>query len=86
MDQVEQITFSGRYANETGQEVLYVTERAVFQLIDGSVVLKEIAPGIDIKRDILAAMEFEPIIQQVSGMDEYVFTDLPINLPQFRSI
>jgi len=86
VDQVEQITFSGRYANETGQEVLYVTERAVFQLIDGSVVLKEIAPGIDIKRDILAAMEFEPIIQQVSGMDEYVFTDLPINLPHFTSI
>ena len=86
VDQVEQITFSGRYASETGQEVLYITERAVFQLIDGNVVLKEIAPGINIENDILGAMEFKPIIKQVSRMDEKVFTDLLINFPKFTSV
>ncbi len=82
---VEQITFSGRYASETRQEVLFITERAVFQLIDGNIVLKETAPGIDIENDILGAMEFKPLIQQVSKMDKKVFTNLPINLPQFTS-
>jgi propionate CoA-transferase len=58
--QVEQVTFSGAYATKTRQPVLYVTERAVFELQDGRVTLIEVAPGIDIQRDILAHMDFIP--------------------------
>jgi propionate CoA-transferase len=60
VDRVDQITFSGRYAQEVGKPVLYVTERCVFELIDGEITLTEIAPGINIQRDIFSAMEFTP--------------------------
>ena len=83
VDEVEQITFSGRYARETGQKVLYVTERAVFQLTARGVALKEIAPGIDIERDILNAMGFKPIIEQVSTIAENVFTEQPLAFLDF---
>nr|MBC8229275.1 acyl CoA:acetate/3-ketoacid CoA transferase [bacterium] len=83
VDEVEQITFSGRYARETGQEVLYVTERAVFQLTARGVALKEIAPGIDIEHDILSAMDFKPIIEQVSTIGENIFTEQPLAFPDF---
>jgi propionate CoA-transferase len=57
---VEQVTFSGAYATKTKQPVLYITERAVFELIDGVVTLIEVAPGIDIQKDVLAQMGFVP--------------------------
>ena len=57
---VEQVTFSGAYAAATKQPVLFVTERAVFELQDGQVTLIEIAPGINLEKDILAQMEFTP--------------------------
>jgi acyl CoA:acetate/3-ketoacid CoA transferase len=60
--QVEQITYSGREAVRRGQEVVYVTERAVFRLTDKGVALIEVAPGVDIKKDVLARMQFEPHI------------------------
>jgi propionate CoA-transferase len=62
LDHVEQITFSGKYAAINKKPILYVTERAVFKLIDGEVTLIELAPGIDLERDILAQMEFRPRI------------------------
>ncbi len=61
---VEHITFSGEYANETGQQILYITERAVFELTKDGIVLIEVAPGIDIEKDIIAQMEFRPIISK----------------------
>lgn len=60
--QVEQVTFSGAYATATKQPVLFITERAVFELQDGQVTLTEVAPGIDVENDILANMEFTPRI------------------------
>ncbi len=58
---VEQITFAGQYA-EPDQDILYVTERCVMRLVDGKMTIVEIAPGIDLERDILANMDFEPVI------------------------
>ncbi|MCD7907783.1 MAG: acyl CoA:acetate/3-ketoacid CoA transferase, partial [Clostridium sp.] len=58
VSQVEQISFSGNYARENGQKVVFVTERAVFELTAAGVKLTEIAPGVDLKQDILDQMEF----------------------------
>lgn len=72
--QVEQVTFSARYALKTGQEVLYVTERAVFRLTPGGPELLEYAPGIDVEKDILAQMEFRPILNNPVPMPADLFT------------
>ena len=70
---VEQITFNGSYAAKLGQEVLYITERCVFRLTPDGLKLAEVAPGIDIERDILAHMEFTPIIDNPALMDPKIF-------------
>lgn len=66
---VEQVTFSGPRAAARGQRVLVVTERAVFRLVDGGLELVEVAPGIDIDRDILSHMDFVPLIGSPARMD-----------------
>lgn len=73
---VEHRTFSGREALRRGQQVLYVTERCVFRLIDGGLELIEIAPGIDLERDVLARMAFLPAISaSLRTMDPDIFAD-----------
>ncbi len=73
LDEVEQITFSGDYARRTGQTVLYVTERAVFRLGRDGLELIEIAPGVDLERDVLAHMRFRPKIGDLKLMDAELF-------------
>jgi len=76
IDMVEQITFSGDLAREQGKNVYYVTERAVFQLKNDGMVLLEVAPGVDLEKDIIAHMEFRPSISNnLKVMDERIFRD-----------
>src|SRR5215467_967492 len=78
--EVEHRTFSGSYAVGRKQPVLYVTERCVFNLTPEGLELTEVAPGIDIERDILAKMQFRPIIRSPSIMDKRIFAPGPMGL------
>jgi propionate CoA-transferase len=81
VDQVEHVTFSGKYARMKNQPVLYVTERCVFTLGEQGMELVEIAPGIDPEKDILALMDFKPIIKVPPVMmDERIFRPEPMSL------
>jgi propionate CoA-transferase len=71
--QVEQITFNGADAGRRSQQVLFITERAVFRLTAEGLELTEVAPGVDIERDVLAQMDFRPIVRQVATMDPALF-------------
>jgi propionate CoA-transferase len=78
--EVEHRTFSGSYAMKRGQPVLYVTERCVFELTEAGLELIEVAPGIDIDRDILAHMDFRPVVKDPRAMDARIFRDEPMGL------
>src|SRR5882724_9926878 len=80
VNEVEHRTFSGKYAAENHRDVLYVTERCVFKLTREGLELIEVAPGIDIKRDILDKMEFEPIVREPHLMDARLFKSEPMGL------
>ena len=81
VEEVEHRTFSGPYAAQSGQPVLYVTERCVFQLTAEGMELIEIAPGVDLQRDILDHMAFAPLLRQpLRLMDARIFRAEPMGL------
>ncbi|SMG22562.1 propionate CoA-transferase [Paraburkholderia susongensis] len=78
VERVQHITFSGEQARRSRQEVLYVTERAVFRLEADGVRLIEVAEGVDVERDVLARMAFRPLV------DEAVLVRTKIDASQSR--
>jgi propionate CoA-transferase len=81
VDEVQQRTFSGEEASKQGKRVLFITERCVFRLNQGGLELIEIAPGIDLQRDILGQMAFQPVIfGQPALMDARIFSPGPMHL------
>ena len=64
VEKVNQITFNGKLAAERGQEVVYITERCVFKMTKEGVMLTEIAPGLDVEKDILSQMSFKPVVSK----------------------
>jgi propionate CoA-transferase len=78
---VEHVTFSGAYAVANRQPVLYITERCVFRLTADGMALIEVAPGIDIEADILAQMDFSPVINGTPTlMDARIFSSGPMGI------
>jgi propionate CoA-transferase len=79
--EVEHRTFSGEYALQREQTVLYITERCVFRLVHAGLEVIEVAPGIDLERDILSKMQFRPVISpELKLMDSRIFRDIPMGL------
>ncbi len=78
---LEQVSYNGRFAGSLGQEALYITERAVFRRGSQGIELVEIAPGIDLERDILAHMDFRPQISPtLATMDARLFCEAKMGL------
>jgi propionate CoA-transferase len=78
---VRQISFNGLLARERGQQVRYITERAVFALEDEGLVLTEVAPGIDVEREVLAQMGFRPrVADDLRLMDRRLYAAGPMGL------
>ena len=81
VEQVQHITFSGRYAARSGRRILYITERCVFVLCADGLQLIEIAPGVDLEKDILAHMDFKPQMNRPPRlMDKRIFRTEPMEL------
>ncbi|HEY0202776.1 MAG TPA: acyl CoA:acetate/3-ketoacid CoA transferase, partial [Acetobacteraceae bacterium] len=83
IEAVEQVTFSGGLAGETGQPVFYVTERCVLRRTAEGMELTEVAPGMDIGRDILAHMDFRPIVRDPRPMNPRLFQPEPMGLERW---
>ena len=77
---VEQVTFSGNTARLNNLDVVFITERCVFTLTGEGVELTEIAPGVDLEKDILAYMDFKPVVKTPKKMDERIFRLPPMDL------
>ena len=82
---VDHITFSGDYARKQGQHVYYITERAVFEMKEDGIHLTEIAPGIDLQKDVLDQMGFTPIMKDIKVMPEFIFKDELMGLEEMKA-
>lgn len=81
VEQVQQVSYSADFARRKGQQMYFVTERGVFELGEEGPVLIEIAPGVDLERDILAQMDFRPAVSpRLKPMDERLFRPEPMGL------
>lgn len=81
VEEVEHRTFSGPQAAKWGKSVLYITERCVFKLTAEGLELTEIAPGVDLQKDILDKMDFVPIMRKAPAlMDARIFSEEPMNI------
>lgn len=81
VEKLGQVTFSGDFARKQGQKVVFVTERAVFDLIDEGLRLIEVAPGVDMERDILSKIPFHvQISPDLKPMDPRLFQEPPMGL------
>lgn len=81
VETLPQISFNAEYGVKNGCRVLYVTERAVFELTDQGIMLTEYAPGVDVQKDIIDNMEFTPLISpDLKLMDERIFREEKMNL------
>jgi propionate CoA-transferase len=81
VERVGHVTFSGAFAHEQCQTVYYITERCVFELTGEGLKVVEVAPGVDLERDILGQMEFRPLVPDVvPKMDAAIFSDEPMGL------
>ena len=81
VEHVEQITFSGKIARQEGRKVLFVTERCVFKLVREGLLLTEIAPGVDLEKDVLGQMGFRPMVApDLKLMDARLFQDRPMGI------
>jgi len=81
VERVEHVTFSGDVARKQGKTILYITERCVFRLTSDGMELAEIAPGVDLDRDILAKMDFRPLMPRPPClMDARIFAAEPMGL------
>jgi propionate CoA-transferase len=78
---VRQVSFNGHLARQRGQQVRYITERAVFALADEGLVLTEVAPGVDVERDVLGRMGFRPrVAEPLLTMDRRLYATGPMGL------
>src|SRR5574343_955142 len=81
VEEVEHRTFSGPQAARRGKEVVYITERCVFRLTPKGLQLTEIAPGVDLQKDVLDRMNFAPIIDgEPALMDARIFAEEPMGI------
>ncbi len=81
VDRIAHVSYSAPFAAEEGRTAVFVTERAVFRTVDGALELIEIAPGIDLEKDVLAHMGFRPrIASDLKRMDKRLFAQAPMNL------
>ena len=83
VDEVREVSFSGRMARRNGQDVRFITERAVFALREEGVTLIEVAEGVDVQRDVLDRMAFRPVVpDEIGTIDPRVYAAGPMGLAE----